>query len=308
MPENANRFPVEMISIQLKNSDQVDRVVNDDVAFLVATRFNIRLNSGAATKSRHLRGRNRPESPEYDAYWQSRVDIFERVCLPSVLNLKPRPDAWFIAFGDVELPCVRNLIQRLEKIPGIVPYLSSENGPQNAKTLVGMLAEHARLISKAYLCTTRLDSDDSLNYAFVGALDKTITQLRANHKSDEQRSLNFLYGLAESTGQLSVYLRGSNMFQSVWAPLDTTLGPYSFKHDRIRNLMPLVEIVTNLPMWMYHRHDEAVDTPSALVRDRLPLTDPDLYYPLFGLSSNTWAAKPPGWATSVSPSWGPSSG
>jgi hypothetical protein len=291
MPENIARFPVETISVQLKRTSPVDRPINDDVAYVVATRFNLRLNARPTTKSSHLGGRNRPDSLGYESYWQSRIDIFERVCLPSMLNLSPRPHAWFIAFGDLVLPNVRALFQRLEAIPWIVPYVAQEAGSQYARTLAGKLAEHARLLGKSALCTTRLDSDDSLHQQFIGTLDKAIEQLRTEHRSEAPTSLNFVYGLVESSGQLSVYLRGTNMFQSVWAPIDATLGPYSFKHDQVRNLMPLIEIVTNLPMWIYHRHDDAIDTPSALVRDRLPLTDPGQFFPLFGLTADTGAAR-----------------
>lgn len=291
MPAAVARYPVETISIQLKRNKPTVELVNTDVAFTIATRFNVRLNAGPISKSQHLKGRNRPDSPEYETYWQSRVDIFERVCLPSVLNLSPLPHAWFIAFGDVDLPCVRGLIERLAVTPWIVPYMAPEIGSGSARTLVARLQAHAASIEKSHLCATRLDSDDSLQGTFVGALDKAVTELRCLGLGGEVRSLDFMYGLAESSGQLSVYLRGTNMFQSVYSPREAGLGPYSFVHDRVRNVMPLLEIITNLPMWMYHRHDDAIDTPSALVQDRLPLTDVRIYYPLFGLQPGTGAAR-----------------
>jgi hypothetical protein len=203
-----------------------------------------------------------------------------------MLHLLPRPHAWYIAFGDMELPCVRSMIERLEAFPWIVPYASAGRTSKDTS----LLAEHAKQLGKSHLCVTRLDSDDSLHQQFIGALDLAITALSKAGQHDTQQSLNFMYGLVEASGQLSVYLRGSNMFQSVYAPSDRSQGAYAIPHDRIRKLMPLVEIITNLPMWMYHRHDEAVDPPGAIARSRLPLTDPEFYYPLFGLAPALGAA------------------
>jgi hypothetical protein len=218
------------------------------------------------------------------------LELFERVCIPSVLNLIPRPDGWFIGFGDVEPAYILGLLERLSIYPWIRPYVRRKGESGSDAPVEKLLGDHARLLGKSYVCSTRFDSDDSLHRQFIGALDRAISQLRERGFPDQPRCLNVLYGLMQTGGELSVYLRRTNMFESIFEPVDTVKGPYLGGHDDIRALMPLVEVVTNLPMWIYHRHQDALEPSWVTARDRLPLTNPEQHYPLFGLPPETAAA------------------
>lgn len=283
MEEDTFRHPVDLITVGLQ-ADQPDRnLQNDDVAFILATRFNVRMNIAKRNRWSHLEGRHFSESPEYDVYWRRRLDIFERVCIPSVLNLTPRPDAWFIAFGDVEPDYIQELLERLSIYPWIHPYIRKEGKRGSDKPLNELLIAHVRSLGKQFLCSTRFDSDDSLHQQFTGALDRAISQLRERGFDDDTRCLNVMYGLMQSAGELSVHLRRTNMFESFFEPVERVRGPYQVPHDEVRKQMPLVEVITNLPMWIYHRHEDTLEPAWVTDRDRLLLSNPDQYYPLFGL-------------------------
>jgi hypothetical protein len=285
--ETAVRHPVEVITIGLDRDCPVRAPVNDDVAFALVSRFNLRMRVGKHPRWSHLGERNLAESADYEAFWLRRLALFERVCIPSVVNLTPQPDAWFVAFGDVESWFVRELLERLRPYPWIRPYFREKGHPADAGPLRDLLDDFVRSLGKSYLCSTRFDSDDSLHQQFIGGLDLAITQLRERGYADETRCLNLLYGLVESGGELSVFLRRNNMFQSVFEPAERIAGPYAGGHDEIRERMPLVEIVTNLPMWIYHRHEDTLEPGWVTGRDRLSLADPDAQYPSFGLHPTT---------------------
>ena len=93
MERSKTRYPAEVLSVRLTGSSQKRDFENADVAFIPVTRFNLRLQVKQDSRSTHLEGRHLFESPAYDAFWLNRLDLFERLCVPSVLNLTPRPDA-----------------------------------------------------------------------------------------------------------------------------------------------------------------------------------------------------------------------
>lgn len=285
MSTEAVLHPVEILTVRMANDRPVRDFENSDVAFFPITRFNLRMAAGPGTKSTHLKGRHLVESPEYEAFWRHRIDIFERVCIPSVLNLSPLPHAWFIGFGEIDPPFLQEFLERLSLYPWIRPYFQKQDDPRSEPPVKQLLAEQMQVLGKRFVCATRLDSDDSLHQQFLGMLDVAIAQLRQRGMGNEKRSLNFPYGLVEADGALSVHLRSTSMFQSWFTPATMVEGPYSVPHDRVRERMPLAEILTNMPMWMYHRHDDVIDTPSAIPRDRLPLTDAERIFPLFGLTA-----------------------
>ncbi len=287
MPGEGVRHPVEVITVGLENDRPARYPANDDVAYVLVTRFNVRMRIGKKNRWSHLDGRHLAESSEYNDFWLRRLDLFERVCVPSVLALTPRPDAWFVAFGDVESWYVQALLERLRPYPWIKPYFREKGHADDAGPLPALLGAYTQSLGKAYLCSTRFDSDDSLHSQFVGGLDRAISLLRERGFDDERRCLNFVFGLLQSAGELSVFLRKNNMFESVFEPADQVQGPYQGSHDEIRDRMPLVEVVTNLPMWIYHRHADTLEPPWVTSRDRLPLGDPADYYPSFGLDPDS---------------------
>jgi hypothetical protein len=287
------QHPIEVISVKLAANAPRRKFENADVAFIPVTRFNLRMQMKKDGRSAHLEGRHLFESPGYDEFWLHRIEMFERLCVPSVLNLTPRPDAWFIAFGETRPPYVRELIERLQSHPWIRPYYPSKGYPDADTPLPMLLAEHARSLGKQFLCSTRFDSDDSLHQQFYRALDDAISQMRALGLGDETRCLNLLFGLVESGGDLSIYLRRSNMFESIFTSVASPEGPYGGPHDTVRQRMPLVEIITNLPMWMYHRHGDSLDRPGVIVPDRVPLPPKKENLAQFGLTLETMAAERP---------------
>jgi hypothetical protein len=286
MGNDTFRYPVDVIPIVVDESRTTAHPVNDDVAFALASRFNVRMRTEKTERRAHLGGRHLAESAEYEQYWLHRLELFERFCIPSVMNLTPRPDVWFIAFGDMESWYIRALLDRLRPYPWIRPFFRKKGHPDDAAPLSELLSEFAQSVGKPYVCSTRFDSDDSLHRQFIRGLDLTITRLRRDENVSESHALSFLYGLLESQGELSVFLRKSNMFQSVFEAVGRIGGPYAVGHDNMRERMPLVEIVTNIPMWMYHRHERTME-PAWVTGQRLvPLPDPSAILPSFGLTTS----------------------
>ena len=145
----AELHPLDMVSVTLNQSRPRPKFQNKDVAFIPVTRFNLRMNMSRSERFGHLGTRNLYESPEYDAYWRPRAAIFERVCLPSVLNMVPRPHAWYIAFGEMRPPYIRDLIERLSEYPWIVPYLRTGTLTEIDDPLPAMLTEHLQRLGIA---------------------------------------------------------------------------------------------------------------------------------------------------------------
>lgn len=306
MCASAIRYPLDMISIELESDRSASALANDDVAFVLVSRFNVRMQVTKHPRWSHLEGRHLSESADYERFWLNRLDLFERCCIPSVVNLAPLPDAWFVAFGDMESWFVRELLDRLRPYPWIRPYFRSKGHPDDAGPLSELLSGFVRSLGKPWLCSTRFDSDDSLHRQFIEALDRAITQLRERGYADERRCLNFPYGLLRSGDELSVFLRRHNMFLSIFEPVGEIRGPYDGGHDEVRERMPLVEIVTNLPMWIYHRHEETLEPTWAVGLDRLTVADSDRYLPSFGLPldrSNTAVDRMTARELSACPYW-----
>ncbi len=287
------RHPTTVISVKFRRGEPRASFQNQDVAFVPVTRFNLRIHVKGGGRNDHLGGRHLVESADYEAYWRRRIDIFERVCVPSVLNLTPRPDAWYIAFDDVVPEYISALLDRLSMHPWIVPYFLNRRGGWNTETLTGMLTGQLTALGKHFLCSTRFDSDDSLHQQFYGVLDRAISRLREIGMLDETRCLNPTYGLAEAGGALTIYLRPHSMFESIFEPVESLNGPQRGPHDRITEKMPLVEIVTNYPMWIYHRHEANLDGPFSRFSDQLQLSNPVEHFAEFGLDPEGGSALSP---------------
>jgi hypothetical protein len=185
--------------------------------------------------------------------------------------MTPRPHAWYILFGEIRPIYIQELLERLAHYPWIRPCGKPIDGAQGTEVIPGLLGSLGRTLDKGFVCTSRLDSDDSLHQQYYQVLDLAIKRLRESGFPDDPRCLSFPYGLAHDRGVLSVYIRRT-MFWSIFEPVEGALGPQRGPHDAIREKMPVVEITTNQPMWIYQRHDDVLG-PARAMAAQLPLAD-----------------------------------
>lgn len=161
--------------------------------FLV-TRFNLRVDSWDTTRD--------GEATLDDEWLEDRFSLFEKYCLPSVLNQNNKEFHWFIYF-DISTP-ERFIprIKEIEKCQGEIHcYFINGNKELNSafiKSINQFLHNDCE-----WIITTRLDNDDMIHEKFIQTIQKSFVskngvvidlrkglQINLQSKRLEVRSLN----------------------------------------------------------------------------------------------------------------------
>ena len=186
--------------------------------------------------------------PGLDRGWlETRVDLFERFCVPSVSVQKARFD-WFV-FCDSETPGpFRERLDALARSHVFTPIY--HEGPLHDRDMATQV--HSRLARETQVViTTRLDSDDAIRSDYMLRIQ------RASRAQDE--FLNFPLGLQWRSGPCYLVLDVSNPFIS---RVETRLssGPWNPEtvfcetghHDLIHT--GRVRHVVSPPAWVQSVH------------------------------------------------------
>lgn len=210
--------------------------------------------------------------PAEDEWLWSRLELFERVCLPSV-TAQTAPVTWLVFFDD---RCPDGFRGRVETLAGdtFVPVWTHERFATAGPAAAG---EHA---SGTHLITTRLDSDDAIAADFCA-------RVQAEFAGQELLYVSFPRGLqVDRQGRVYRYAYPSGPFLSLierrpWGGAPRTVFGGGGLHRRARTLGPLRE-VQSPPMWLQIVHGGNIangirgvrTSPEALERFAIDLGEP----------------------------------
>ncbi|AMM32164.1 hypothetical protein SA2016_1487 [Sinomonas atrocyanea] len=187
------------------------------VDHVVLTRFN--LPSAGYEKTVRTR----------DGWLESRVGLFERYCLPSVLSQSCQDFAWLVYF-DPESPSW--LMERIARWSGsLTPLFRRE-------VLAPELIADLRAASGGgggRLLTTNLDNDDALSSDFVERV-----QAAARSVDDQPTAIYLAHGLIAAGERLYRRHDPANAFCSVAAPWAAQKTCWSDWHNHLGRSMPVV--------------------------------------------------------------------
>lgn len=199
-----------------------------------------------------------------EGWLRTRVALFEKYCVPSVLSQTSSNFRWLIYFDPESPEWLRSLIAGYEKAGTFVPIYRESVSPtelvDDIRSLTGA--------GGATLITSNLDNDDALAVDFLQRLQDSVP-------AAPRAALYFSHGLITSPGGLYFRTDRHNAFCSVretWDAPDTCWVDW---HDRLPKRMT-VQLIAGDPGWLQVVHGRNVSN-----RVRGSLTSPDRYRPLF---------------------------
>lgn len=224
-----------------------------DVDHVILTRFNLP-SEGAESTVRAKEG-----------WLRTRVELFERYCLPSVENQTVRSFHWVIYFDPQSPEWLKARIHELAVGSIFTPiYRASVSQAELVTDLRAVTGSKA-----PRLLTTNLDNDDGLASDFVARLQRV--------PAGEQRAVIYLVrGLIRSGSGLYLRTDKANAFCSVqedWASAQTCWANW---HNLLGRTMNVIEIGGD-PAWLQVIHGTNV---SNRIRGRR--TTVATFEPLFG--------------------------
>lgn len=201
-----------------------------DFAHVLMTRFNL------ATPGREATIRNQPD------WLETRFDLFERYCLPSVAAQTTSDFTWIIYFDKDTPPAFKNRIAALQREVPFTPYYTGlfpgEGWPRSVEEVLGRRAQH--------LLTSRLDNDDALAVDYMartadaarGAAEKlqTVPRIGIVITNGFIRSGQALYQISHPCNAFTSWLEPGG------SDLDTTRTAMGIAHMDAAQEGPLVQV------------------------------------------------------------------
>ncbi|WP_430934252.1 glycosyltransferase [Saccharicrinis sp. 156] len=236
----------------------------------VLTRFNIKLD-GFATMDKN----NNPVLT--DEWLEERFYLFEKYCLPSLINQSCKEFIWFVLF-DIDTP--ERFLERIKKyemeFPQFKPFFM-ENGDYAT-----IKKEFNRQMIKyfdedtEYVITSRIDNDDSFHKDYIGDVQKQFVK-------QKDIFISFIYGLQYDikTNVLARKLSKNNHYISRVERLNTAgiQTVLTYNHYHIDETGEVVYLDNrNKPMWLEIIHEGNIK--NVLNNTSLPL--------FFGKGINTF--------------------
>jgi len=231
---------------------------------VLLTRFNARTGYAA---------------PPTDTWLEHRLEIFQRVCLPSVAAQRRRPDAWLLLFDGSGPERVEPVIRLLEPYSWIVPvWQPSRDGRPEPMAACFAREIEARLPKQAqHLITTRLDNDDALGVDYLKlACDYSCAVVEQDRSLDDFW-ISFPIGAQLHGEALRLYVHSRSHFMTrcqTVSQFQASAGEtvVSIRHGDVfhagrRVFSPL----TDQPVWLQVVHDRNVSNKE---RKEAPLIQP----------------------------------
>jgi hypothetical protein len=201
---------------------------------VILTRFNL------PSPGRERAIRDRP------GWLESRVELFERYCLPSVAAQANARVRWIIYFDPASPAWLRERTEAHAATGRYTPIFREEVSREE------LLADIRGVVgdSSDELLTTNLDNDDALASDFC-------ERLQAAPRPAVATAYYFTNGLIRSPEGLHLQHDPDNAFPSVRTRWDGAITCWSAWHTRLRRSMPVVEIGGS-PGWLQVVHGRNV--------------------------------------------------
>ncbi|WP_336056022.1 glycosyltransferase [Nitratireductor sp. CH_MIT9313-5] len=222
------------------------------------------------------------------AEWDhKRAQAFKKYLLPSLTRQRIKPDAfYFLIDEDIRTP-VSQLLEDLKHIPWVKPIVIPRSLGFTRFGKAVHTAIETEFPNRNGLICVRVDSDDALNTHFFNTLEACIQDHILSIDTVPRISfIHFPYGLIKDSETYRVYVEHQTAFISSYTHgngrVDTCC---SYAHDRMSDAGPVLEIATEVPMWLYVRHGDNI----GLVHPyRFPISGPfHEVASLFGLQEAT---------------------
>ena len=210
------------------------------------TRFNIRIERWRATRDGH--------ETRSQEWLENRINLFEKYCLPSVVNQRNQDFIWCVAMDD-QTPDeykkqMRQLLEPFEHfhiiyvsphIPDIRRYMAFVQRKLNPAT--------------RYVITTRLDNDDLVHEVFIDAIQK-LFQEQNGLLIDLENGYQIVN--LDKKQQIRLYDRPYYHFISLVEKADQFQTVYRRQHNDWRDYSP-VKTIKDQRLWaeLLHSHNMA---------------------------------------------------
>jgi len=235
------------------------------------------------------------ELDEYLRWFNSRIDLFAKICLPAYNSLAVKPLAWFLLCDQPQNSSEEQLLNKLRLLsPSYTIVTSNFRSAQSDQERHYVLKPNlikncvSRLLSQnsfSGIITSRVDTDDSLGPLYFYNLYKYIYLISHSSPQIAQEDFiaNFPIGAQVSFSpsgfditsslQAQALIFGENCFTSrieVGKPpshLDTV---WSCPHDEVFGVLPIRNLITQSPAWyqfIHGRNVQNVSTSSHYILD-----------------------------------------
>jgi len=220
-----------------------------------------------------------------DKWMESRFELFERFCVPSVRNQSIKDFTWLVVFDAKTPQHYLDRAKRLGRDCHLVP-LRAERG--HRRTLRVHVTKNLKPDTE-YLITSRMDNDDAIHRDFVKALQDCLRReppkrrrgfIRLLHKwlpdgtrmgnsrykrvlqrlspNEGRIAINFTQGFSFDGRRLALFNNERNSFISLLERTDLVGGiltAWATEHKRMGQIATVREIATT-PLWVRVIHDE----------------------------------------------------
>lgn len=223
--------------------------------YVLYTRFNLALKFKITT----FTGRtNLAAGGNYDFWLKNRIHLFEKYCLPSVLNQTKRPDLWLIGFSDIGKQVIEPLLETIGRHPWIVPIWQRHDGGRYEHDGKMFRRECGNRIDarSTHVITSRIDSDDGISRLFFEDLERYAAAVLARNNVLEDFWVSFPVGMQYAAGACRLYNSPNNHFLSRVQTVQSFRVPKRHKggHVNVYDHGNVYLALTDEPMWVEHVH------------------------------------------------------
>ena len=212
----------------------------------ILTRFNL--------KTDHIPGRDKNNQPVLTTEWlERRFFLFEKYCLPSMMNQSCKNFIWFVLFSNNTPERFLEKIRNYEsKFPNLKPLFLEPGGLETIKKKFNEMLPDYLSNDDRYIITTRIDNDDAFH-------KDMILEVQSLFDKQEDVFISFIYGLQYDIQQ-KVLVRmhyENNHFisriEKLSSGVDTVIA---HDHTAIQMVSDVNYIRNrNKPMWLEIIHD-----------------------------------------------------
>ena len=222
---------------------------------IVVTRYNlVRASFG---------GGGAIEPANRQDWLKRRLEIFQSVCLPSMLSQVKRPDLWLLEFDGSSRDAVQPVLDVVRDHEWIVPAwqnIGADGKPERRPDYLGREILPRLQPSHTHVIMTRLDSDDALNVMFLEALTSYAAAVASRHRDLEDFWVLFPVGAKYWSHECRLLVYSNNPFLSSVHTIGSFLSKpkYFGDHAKVFRRGRVFLPVTREPMWMQIAHGSNV--------------------------------------------------
>lgn len=179
---------------------------------------------------------------------ERRLALFRAVTVPSIAAQSIEA-TWVLAVHRDD-PFLAERVAAAESTGAPVMTVEMPSATGRVATAIAPYDSHWDLPDGMKL-TTRLDDDDGLTADHFARLDMAV------RGSPGRRAFVFPYGVRLSDARWAPYHHPRNMFCSLYTPDGDRSNVMRFRHRRIRDQVPTVDVDAE-PAWCFVRHDDTI--------------------------------------------------